>query len=354
MPDSTALRRSALREGRVDLTHGSGGRATARLIEDVFARAFDNPALAEGNDQARLALPPAASGAGGGRIAFSSDSFVVTPLFFPGGDIGSLAVHGTVNDVAMAGAKPLWLSAGFIIEEGFPLADLARVVDSMADAARRCGVMIVTGDTKVVEKGKADRLYINTSGVGVIPDGLDLSVRRVRPGDAILLSGPVGDHGIAVMAQPEALDFAEGVMSDSAPLNGLVEAMLESGAELHALRDPTRGGLAAALNEIAQGSGTGMRVEEDKIPVRPEVRGVCEILGLDPLYAACEGRLVAFCAAPDADRLLAAMRGHELGRDSVIIGAAVEDPDHFVEMRTTLGGRRMIDWLAGDPLPRIC
>ena len=338
-----------IRHGRVDMTHGSGGRAMARLIAELFARAFDNPALAEGNDQARLSLPEP-----GCRLAFSSDSFVVSPLFFPGGDIGSLAVHGTVNDVAMAGAKPLWLSAGFILEEGFALADLERIVCSMAAAARRCGVEIVTGDTKVVEKGKGDGLYINTAGIGSIAPGLDLAARRVRPGDAVLLSGPIGDHGVAILAHREKLSFAEPILSDSAPLNSLVARMLATGVDIHAMRDPTRGGLATTLNEIADTAGVGMRLEETAIPVRPSVRGACELLGLDPLYIANEGRLVAFCPAADAATLLAAMRADEFGREAAIIGAVVEDKHRLVEMRTALGGKRIVDWLTGEPLPRIC
>jgi len=331
----------------IDMTHGSGGRAMAQLIEQLFAKAFDNPALAESNDQARLDAPK-------GRLAFSTDSFVISPLFFPGGDIGSLAVHGTVNDVAMSGAKPLWLSAGFIIEEGFPLVDLKRIIDSMAEAARKCGVTIVTGDTKVVEKGKADGLFINTAGIGVIPDGVDLSAHNVKIGDAILLSGPIGDHGMAVMSKRENLEFDSEILSDSVPLHDLVATMLKSGADIHALRDPTRGGLATTLNEIAQAANVGMRLDEQAIPVRPEVRSACEILGLDPLYVANEGRLIAFCAAEDAEKLLKAMRAHEHGKESSIIGSAVPDEHHFVEMRTTLGGHRMVDWLTGEPLPRIC
>ncbi len=334
-------------DGRIDMTHGSGGRAMAQLIEQLFAKAFDNPALAESNDQARLDAPK-------GRLAFSTDSFVISPLFFPGGDIGSLAIHGTVNDVAMSGAKPLWLSAGFILEEGFPLAGLKRIVGSMAEAARKCGVTIVTGDTKVVEKGKADGLFINTAGIGVIPEGVDLSAHNVKEGDTILLSGPIGDHGMAVMSRRENLAFESAIMSDSAPLHDLVACMLKSGADIHALRDPTRGGLATTLNEIARTANVGMRLDEQAIPVRPEVRSACEILGLDPLYVANEGRLIAFCAAHDAEKLLKAMRAHEHGREASIIGNVVPDEHHFVEMRTTLGGHRMVDWLAGEPLPRIC
>jgi len=341
-----------VKNGRVDMTHGSGGRAMAQLIDQLFASAFANDILGEQNDQARLDVPlingkPA-------RLSFSTDSFVVSPLFFPGGDIGSLAVHGTVNDVAMAGAKPLWLSAGFILEEGFPLADLARIIRSMAEAARACGVTIVTGDTKVVEKGKADGVFINTSGVGVFDRARDLSAHKVRAGDAILLSGPIGNHGIAVMAAREGLRFEQPVLSDSAPLNGLVAAMLATGAEIHALRDPTRGGLATTLNEIAETARVGLRLEESAIPVEPQVRSVCEILGLDPLYVANEGRLIAFCAERDAAMLCEAMRKDRYGQGAVIIGRVVEDPHHFVEMRTSLGGNRMVDWLAGEQLPRIC
>ncbi|MFA6280864.1 MAG: hydrogenase expression/formation protein HypE [Bdellovibrionales bacterium] len=337
-----------IKNGRVDMTHGSGGRAMAQLIDQLFAKAFDNPALAEGNDQARLAIPAA------GRLAFSTDSYVISPLFFAGGDIGSLAVHGTVNDVALSGAKPLWLSAGFILEEGFPLADLERIVTSMAKAAQECGVQIVTGDTKVVEKGKADGVFINTAGVGLIAEGVDLSVHNIRAGDAIIVSGTLGDHGVAVMAQREGLVFDEPVLSDSAALNGLIDNMIKSGVAIHALRDPTRGGLATSLNEMARAAGVGMRLNEAAIPVRASVRGVCEILGLDPLYIANEGKLIAFCPVAQAQTLLTAMKGHEHGREAAIIGEVVEDDHAFVEMTTTLGGQRMVDWLAGEQLPRIC
>lgn len=342
-------RKLDIAHGTIDMTHGSGGRAMARLIDQLFARAFDNPALAEGNDQARLSVPGP-----GMKLAFSSDSFVITPLFFPGGDIGSLAVHGTVNDVAMAGAKPLWLSAGFIIEEGFPLRDLERVVQSMARAAQECGVAIVTGDTKVVEKGKADGLYINTAGVGVFPQDLDLSARRVAAGDAILVNGSMGDHGVAILACREQMSFETPVLSDSAALNGLVEAMVASGVELHALRDPTRGGLATTLNEIAATANVGMMLDEAAIPVREAVRGACELLGLDPLYIANEGKLIAFCPAVQAERLLAAMRAHPLGRDAAVIGHVTAEDPALVQMRTPLGGARVVDWLNGEPLPRIC
>ncbi|MDD2326043.1 MAG: hydrogenase expression/formation protein HypE, partial [Alphaproteobacteria bacterium] len=269
-------------------------------------------------------------------------------------NIGSLAVHGTVNDVALCGARPLWLSAGFILEEGFPLAQLAEIIESMAEAARHCGVQIVTGDTKVVEKGKADGVFINTSGVGLYDASLDLSAKNIKEGDAILVSGFMGDHGVAVMAARENLTFDEPVLSDSASLYSLIDAMLKTGADLHALRDPTRGGLATTLNEMAQTAGVGMLLDEVAIPVRESVRGVCEILGLDPLYIANEGKLIAFCPCDQAEPLLAMMRVHPEGRNAAIIGRVVKDDQHFVEMQTTLGGRRMVDWLAGEQLPRIC
>ena len=341
-----------LKNGRVDMTHGSGGRAMAQLIDQLFARAFDNPALAEANDQARLHHPLLEEQHG--RLAFSTDSYVVSPLFFPGGNIGSMAVHGTVNDVAMSGARPLWLSAGFILEEGFPLSELAVIVESMALAAQKCGVQIVTGDTKVVEKGKADGVFINTSGIGVYDAAVDLSVRNIKEGDAILVSGYLGDHGVAVMAVRENLTFDEPVVSDSAALNGLVSAMLQSGVAIHAMRDPTRGGLATALNEMAQSAHVGARLDEAAIPVRQAVRGVCEILGLDPLYVANEGKLIAFCPADQAQKLLAVMQAHPEGEHAAIIGSVVKDENGFVEMKTTLGGNRMVDWLAGEQLPRIC
>jgi hydrogenase expression/formation protein HypE len=349
-----------LKHGRVDLTHGSGGRATAQLIGQLFAAAFDNEFLAQGNDGARFVLPP-------GRVVMATDSHVVAPLFFPGGDIGSLAVHGTINDVAMMGAKPIYLAAGFILEEGLALGELKRIVDSMAAASRACGVPVVTGDTKVVERGKGDGVFITTTGVGVVPDGVELSGDRARPGDRILLSGPIGDHGMAIMSQRESLAFATGIVSDSAPLHTLVESMLaavreqpagsraDAGARgLRALRDPTRGGLATTLNEIATQSGVGMLLDEAAIPVRPQVEAACEFLGLDPLYVANEGRLVAIVAAQDAECVLAAMRAHPLGADARLIGEVIEDGHHFVQMRTRFGGRRIVDWLTGDQLPRIC
>jgi hydrogenase expression/formation protein HypE len=336
-----------VKNGRVDMSHGSGGRAMAQLIEELFARAFDNAFLRQGNDGALL--PPA-----GGRLVMATDSHVVSPLFFPGGDIGCLAVHGTVNDVAVMGATPLYLAAGFILEEGFPLADLRRIVESMAAAARDAGVHVVTGDTKVVERGKGDGVFITTTGVGVVPDGVDLGGDRARPGDCILLSGTIGDHGMAIMAQRESLGFSAPIVSDTAALHGLTAAMLATGTELRVLRDPTRGGLATTLNEIARQSGVGMAIAEPAIPVDPAVASACEFLGLDPLYVANEGKLVAIVAAQDADRVLAAMRAHPLGRRAAIIGNVVENAHHFVQMTTGFGGRRIVDWLSGEQLPRIC
>ncbi len=336
-----------LKHGRVDLSHGGGGRAMAQLVEQLFVSAFDNEWLAQRNDQAVFA-PPA------GRMVISTDSHVVSPLFFPGGDIGNLSVHGTINDVAMAGARPLYLAAGFIIEEGFRLADLKRIVDSMARAASAAEVPIVTGDTKVVEQGKGDGLFITTTGVGVVPDGVSISGDRARPGDRVLLSGTIGDHGMAVMSKRESLSFVSDLVSDTAALHGLVAAMVDAVPDIHCLRDPTRGGLATTLNEIAAQSGAGMMLDEAAIPVLPQVDAACEFLGLDALYVANEGKLVAICAPDDAERLLAAMRAHPLGTRAALIGTVIDDPHHFVQMRTRFGGRRMVDWLSGDQLPRIC
>ena len=336
-----------LRHGRIDLTHGAGGRATAQLIAEVFAPHFDNAWLRQGNDQAIVPAP-------GGRLAMSTDCHVVTPLFFPGGDIGSLAVNGTVNDLAMGGARPLYLSAGFILEEGLPLADLARVARSMAAAAQTAGVQLVAGDTKVVERGKADGLFITTAGVGVVPDGVALDGANARPGDAVILSGALGDHGMAILSQREALGFDSPIESDCAALNGLVAHMLERCPSLRLLRDPTRGGLANTLNELCQQSGVGMCIDEAAVPVRPAVRAACEFFGLDPLYLANEGKLIAVCAAADAAALAAAMRAHPLGREAAVIGQVCADAHNFVRMTTAFGGERLLDWLHGEMLPRIC
>ena len=347
LPRRTHPRPLDIASGRVDLTHGGGGRAMAQLVDELFVAAFDNEALNRGNDQAAFDVP-------GGRMVMTTDGYVISPLFFPGGDIGSLAVHGTVNDVAMAGAVPLSLSAGFIIEEGFPLADLKRVVDSMARASREAGVPVVTGDTKVVEKGKGDGLFITTAGIGMVPPGVDISGDKARPGDAILVSGTMGDHGVAVMSQRESLGFETAILSDSAALHTMVAQMVAAVPGIRTLRDPTRGGLAATLNEIAAQSGTGMLIRETDVPVRDAVRGACELLGLDPLYVANEGKLIRICADADAERLLQVMRAHPLGRDAARIGTCEADPHHFVRMETGMGGVRVVDWLAGEQLPRIC
>jgi hydrogenase expression/formation protein HypE len=344
----TYRRKLDIANARVDLSHGAGGRAMAQLIADIFHAALDNEWLRQGNDQAVLPAPP-------GRLAMTTDAFVVSPLFFPGGDIGSLAVHGAINDVAMSGARPLYLSASFIIEEGFKLADLARIAESMGQAARAAGVPVVTGDTKVVERGKADGVFISMAGVGVVPEGLELSGDMARPGDALLISGAIGDHGVAIMSKRENLEFDCEILSDSAALHGLVADMVATaGGALRLMRDPTRGGLAATLNEIAQQSGVGFRIEETAIPVRPEVAAACELLGLDPLNVANEGKLLAVVAPEQATALLAVMRAHPLGRDAAIIGRAVEDERRFVQMQSSFGGARIVDWLAGEQLPRIC
>ena len=337
-----------IKHGQVDMAHGSGGRAMAQLIEELFARHLGNEYLAQGDDGALLPHP------GEGKLVMATDSHVVSPLFFPGGDIGCLSVHGTINDVAMMGARPLYLAAGFILEEGFKLADLARIVQSMAAAAKEAGVPIVTGDTKVVERGKGDGVFITTTGVGVVAPGNELSGRCAKPGDAILVSGTLGDHGMAIMAERESLGFESPIVSDTAALHGLIEAMRASGADLHVLRDPTRGGLATTLNEIAKQSAVGMMLQEKALPVTPAVNAACEFLGLDPLYVANEGKLIAICAAADAESLLAAMRAHPLGAAAAIIGTVHEDEHHFVQMTTAFGGRRIVDWLSGEQLPRIC
>jgi hydrogenase expression/formation protein HypE len=319
----------------------------AQLIDELFLRAFDNEWLRRLDDHA--CVPPP-----GGRLVVASDSHVVTPLFFPGGDIGCLSVHGTINDVAMAGARPLYLAATFILEEGFPLSDLRRIVESMAAASREARVPVVTGDTKVVEQGKGDGVFITTTGVGVLAAGVEISGCRARPGDRVLVSGTIGEHGVAVMSRRENLGFETEILSDTAALHGLVAAMLDAVPGIRCLRDPTRGGLATTLNEFARQSGVGIRLREGDIPVRPQVAAACELLGLDPLYVANEGKLVAVCAAEDAGRLLAAMRAHPLGTQAAVIGEVVADAQGFVTLRTGFGGSRVVDWLAGEQLPRIC
>lgn len=335
-------------DGKVNLSHGGGGLAMAQLIDELFIKHFDNDLLRQGNDQALF-------GVEAGRLVMSTDCHVISPLFFPGGDIGSLAVHGTVNDIAMSGAKPLYLAAGFILEEGLLLADLERIVMSMAAAARNAGTPVVTGDTKVVERGKGDGVFITTTGVGVVPEGVHISGNRARPGCAILINGSIGDHGVAIMASRENLKFVTRLVSDSAALHTLVATMVATApADIFCLRDPTRGGLATVLNELAQQSGVGMVIDESSIPVQADVKAACEILGLDPLYVANEGKLVCICSAFAAENLLKVMRQHPLGRNAMKIGEVIEDQHRFVQMTTAFGGRRIVDWPVGEQLPRIC
>jgi hydrogenase expression/formation protein HypE len=329
------------------LGHGSGGTLSADLIREVFLSAFHNSVLDRLDDQAIVTV-------NGARLAFTTDSFVVKPLFFPGGDIGSLAVCGTVNDLAMGGARPLFLSVAFILEEGLSIESLRRVVQSMRDAAAAAGVSIVTGDTKVVEKGSGDQLFINTTGIGIVPEGVDFSANRARPGDKVLLSGTIGDHGIAILAQREGLEFESLIASDSAALHTLVAEMLDITKEIRCMRDPTRGGLSSALNEIAAQSKVGIELVESEIPVREEVRGACEMLGLDPLYVANEGKLIAIVPPDLADGLIATMRANPLGTNARIIGTVSERHPGLVTMRTDLGTTRIVDMLAADQLPRIC
>ncbi|MBA7473369.1 Carbamoyl dehydratase HypE [subsurface metagenome] len=333
-------------EDKILLAHGSGGKLAHELIEKSFLGAFDNPFLAKLDDSAVIDLS--------GRLAFTTDSYVVSPIFFPGGDIGKLAVCGTVNDLAMSGAQPLYLSLAFIIEEGLSLGELEQIVASVQQAAQEAGVKIVTGDTKVVNRGSADKLFINTAGVGIVPEGVDISGSNARPGDKVILSGTIGDHGIAVLSQREGLSFSTQLGSDCAPLGSLVAEILKVSPNIHCLRDPTRGGLATTLNELAKQSEVGIRVEEERIPVREEVLGACEMLGFDPLYIANEGKLVAMVSAEDADKVLRAMRGNHYGKDAAIIGEVKAEHPGRVVMKTLLGASRIVDMLVGDPLPRIC
>ena len=332
---------------RILLGHGSGGKLSADLLQEVFLPAFGNPVLNCLEDQAVVTL-------NGARLAITTDSFVVKPLIFRGGDVGSLAVYGTINDLAMGGAIPLWLSAAFILEEGLAIETLRRVVASMREAATNAGVQIVTGDTKVVEKGSADGIFINTTGIGLVREGVTLSAAQARPGDTVLVSGMLGDHGIAILAEREGIQFETALQSDSAPLHTLVANLLEATCEVRCLRDPTRGGLSSTLNEIAVSSGVGMEIVETSIPVREEVRGACEMLGLDPLYVANEGKLVAIVAQDSAEAALRALRNHPLGKDACIIGRVTAEHPRMVVMRTPFGTTRIVDMLAGDQLPRIC
>jgi hydrogenase expression/formation protein HypE len=345
--DRARRRRPRVREERITMSHGAGGKATHTLIEAIFLDAFRNPLLEPLEDAAQLQV-------NGSRVALTTDSYVVKPLFFPGGDIGDLAVNGTVNDLSVAGATPLYLSAGFILEEGFPVADLSRVAESMRDAAAAAGVYIVTGDTKVVEKGKADGCYINTAGIGLIERDISLGVAQARPGDAIIVSGPIGDHGITIMLARGELDIEADISSDTAPLNGLVAGLLDAVPGVRAMRDATRGGVATILNEIAKAADVGVLVSEDDIPVRAEVRGASELLGIDPMYVACEGRLVAVVPGDEADHAVAALREHPLGGQAAVIGHVRAEQPGIVQLKTAFGGTRIVDLLVGDPLPRIC
>jgi hydrogenase expression/formation protein HypE len=331
--------------------HGSGGQMSLDLVRHMFLPLFDHTALARLGDSTVLE-----SGVWnqGQRVAISTDSFTVTPLFFPGGDIGQLAIHGTVNDLAMSGAVPMWLTAGFILEEGMPMEDLGRIVTSMAASAKAAGVVVVAGDTKVVDRGHGDGVFINTAGFGMVPESVNIGPDQAKLGDAVLLSGTIGDHGVAVMSKREGLEFETTIRSDTAALHTLVAAMMEVSHDIHVLRDPTRGGLASALNEIARASKVGIKIDERAVPVRPEVQAACEMLGLDPLYVANEGKLVAFVAPTHADVLLATMRDHPLGRDAAHIGTVVEEHSGMVTARTGIGGRRVVDMQVGELLPRIC
>ncbi len=352
-PEQRIRQRSGkVRGNTITLAHGSGGKAMRDLIDDVFVGAFGNPALAPLEDQARFSL--AALAQAGDRLAFTTDSYVVDPLFFPGGDIGELAVNGTVNDLAVSGAKPLYLSCAVIIEEGFPVDDLRRIAASIQRAAQAAGVQIVTGDTKVVNRGAADKLFINTSGVGIIPTGVNIAAERARPGDKVIINGYIGDHGVAILAARDDLALDVPIESDCAPLTNLIETLLAACPDVHCIRDATRGGIATVLNEFAQSADVCINLDEPTIPVREAVQGVSEILGLDPLYFANEGKLVVLVPAEHAKAALAAMRAHPAGKDSAIIGEVSEAPKATVIMHTAFGGERIVDMLVGEQLPRIC
>jgi hydrogenase expression/formation protein HypE len=335
---------------RVLLGHGSGGRLTADLIERLFVPVFRNPVLDRLEDQATCEL----DGLSRGRLAITTDSFVVRPIFFPGGDIGRLAIHGTINDLAVGGATPLFIAAAFVLEEGLPLDDLRRIAQSMRDACVEARVLLVAGDTKVVDRGKGDQIFITTTGIGIVPADRHLSAHAARPGDKILVSGTIGDHGMAIMSVREGLEFETALESDTAPLAGLTEIMLQACPSIRAMRDPTRGGLSSALNEIARASTVGLELREDAIPVRAEVRGACELLGLDPMYVANEGKLIAIVPADEAEALVRVMHATPLGRDAAVIGDVVADHPGTVLMRSRVGGSRIVPLLAGEQLPRIC
>jgi len=351
LPDTTPLNGSCpvpiSDHKEIVLAHGSGGKLSHQLIERMILPRFRNELLDPLHDGAMFSF-------NGAKLAFSTDSFVVNPIFFPGGDIGTLAVNGTVNDLAMCGARPRYLSAAFILEEGLPMKDLWRVVQSMQRAAEAAGVVFVTGDTKVVDRGKADKIFINTSGVGTIAPGVNIHPRRARPGDKIIVNGSIAVHGIAIMSVRDGLQFESEISSDTAPLNGLVQTILEAGKDVHVFRDPTRGGITSALTEIAESAAVGIHLQESAIPINEEVKGACEILGLDPLYVANEGKLLAIVSRDEADSLLALMRAHPLGKEAAVIGEVVDDHPGFVTMKTRVGGTRIVDMLSGEQLPRIC
>ncbi|WDP91798.1 MAG: hydrogenase expression/formation protein HypE [Desulfobacter sp.] len=332
---------------KVLLDHGSGGKVSHAMFSKLILPLFDNPELSKQDDGAVFEVPK-------GRMAFSTDSYVVDPIFFPGGNIGELAVNGTVNDVAMCGAVPLYISVGLIIEEGLPIKDLKAILEAMAAAAKKAGVRIATGDTKVVPRGKADKIFINTSGVGVIPEGVDVSGDRAKPGDKIIVSGTIADHGITILSEREGLKFDSDVKTDSAPLNHMVKSVLDCGCEVHVLRDPTRGGLGTTLNEIAGQSNVGIRLFENQLPVRGSVQGTCELLGFDPLYVANEGKLIAIVPEKDAQQALEVIRQDEFGKEAVIVGEVTKEDPGRVILQTLIGGTRIVDMLTGEQLPRIC
>ncbi len=336
-----------MKNDRILLDHGSGGKISHSLTLDIMLPAFDNPMLSKLNDGAILNI-------GGKRFAFSTDTYVVDPIFFPGGNIGELAIYGTVNDIAMCGGLPMYLSAGLVIEEGFLISDLEKIIKSMGAAAEKAGVKVVTGDTKVVPKGAADKIFINTSGIGLIPENVDVGSDKALTGDKIILSGTIADHGITVLTQREGMTFTSSIKSDTAPLNRMVERIFTASRDVHVLRDPTRGGVGTALNEIAGMSNAGIRIYEDKIPVKNEVKGICELLGFDPLYIANEGKLLAFVASGEAAKVLSAIREDEFGKDACIIGEVVQGHPGKVFLETRIGGIRMVDMLTGEQLPRIC
>ena len=336
-----------MKSDKILLDHGSGGKISHDLTTGMLLPIFDNPILAQLNDGAIIELE-------GMRLAFSTDSYTVDPIFFPGGNIGDLAINGTVNDVAMCGGDPVYLSVGLIIEEGFSMTDLDKILNKMGKAAETAGVTVVTGDTKVVPKGAADKIFINTSGIGLIPPNVDIASHQAKPGDQIILSGAIADHGIAILTRREGLSFESGITSDTAPLNHMVKQMLTAGQGIHVLRDPTRGGVGTALNEIADKSKMGIKIYEEKIPLKKEVAAACELLGFDPLYLANEGKLLAFVSAKDAAAVLAAIQTNPYGKDAVVIGEVVEDHIGKVILETRIGGMRIVDMLAGEQLPRIC